>query len=88
MAFDLGVIVFHRTFALFKHLDIEKQDDAEKAKKGDLIHYYLKGPNNPQLYNDVQTVPLFEEVTGQDSNKKKEKAPTAKTFEVTGLLDW
>ena len=66
---------------------MRKQHDAEKAKKGDLIRYYLQGPNTPQLYNDVQTVVPFEEVTGQDSNKK-EKAPTAKTFNVTGLEDW
>ena len=66
-----------------------KQPDAEQAKKGDLIPYYLQGPNNPQLYNDVQTIPPFEEVTGQDDKKKKKKkAPTAKTFNVTGLEDW
>ena len=67
---------------------MKKQCDAEKAQKGDLIPYYLQGPNNPQLYNDVQTVQTFEEAIGQDARKKKEKAPTAKTFKVTGLLDW
>ncbi|KAM0795456.1 hypothetical protein BDR22DRAFT_796700, partial [Usnea florida] len=70
--YDVGAMRFpdiptmKQTFELFKHLGMEKQDDAEKAKKGDLIHYYLKGPNNPQLYNDVQTVPLFEEVTDEE----------------------
>ena len=68
---------------------MNKQHDAERAKKGDLIRYYLKGPNTPQLYNDVQTILPFGEVTGQDNNNnKKEKAPTAKTFNVTGLEDW
>ena len=66
---------------------MKKQCDAEKAQKGDLIRYYLQGPNNPQLFNDVQTVPPFEEAIGQEDKKKKEKAPTAKTFGVTGLLD-
>ena len=67
---------------------MRKQPDAEQAKKGDLIPYYLQGPNNPQLFNDVQTIVPFEKVTGQDDNKTKEKAPTAKTFGVTGLEDW
>ena len=67
---------------------MRKQPDAELAKKGNLTPYYLKGPNTPQLYNDVQTIVPFEGVTGQDNNKKKKKAPTAKTFNVTGLEDW
>lgn len=67
---------------------MEKQPDAEHAQKGDLIPYYLQGPNTPQLYNDVQVIPPFEEVTGQDDKKEKKKAPTAKTFKITGLLDW
>ena len=67
---------------------MRKQPDAEQARKGDLIPYYLKGPNNPQLYNDVQTIVPFKEVTGQDNNNKSEKGPTAKTFGVTGLEDW
>ena len=67
---------------------MRKQHDAERANKGDLIPYYLQGPNNPQLYNDVQTITPFDEVTCKDDKKKKKKAPTAKTFKVTGLEDW
>ena len=73
---------------MFKLLGMRKKHHAEQAEKGDLIRYYLQGPNNPQLFNDVQTIPPFEEVTGQDDKKKKQKAPTAKTFQVTGLEDW
>ena len=67
---------------------MRKQPDAEQAKKGDLIPYYLQGPNTPQLYNDVQKIVPSKKVTGQEDNNKKEKGPTAKTFGVTGLLDW
>ena len=62
------------TLALFKELGM-KEHQAKDAQPGDLIPYYLKGENCPQLYNDVQIVP-------------GSKGPTAKTFKVTGLLDW
>ena len=67
---------------------MEMQPDAEKAKKGNLIRYYLQGPNTPQLYNDVQIRLPSEEITAQDEQKEKKKGPTAKTFNVTGLEDW
>ena len=66
---------------------MRKQPDAEQAKKGDLIPYYMQGPNTPQLYNDVQTIVPFKEVIGQNNNESQ-KGPTARTFGVTGLLDW
>lgn len=76
-----------RTFKLFKKLGMEKQADAEKAKKGDLIRYYLTGVNTPLLYNDVQVVPPLEPITTQ-SGKKIEKGPRASTFNVTGIEEW
>ena len=79
--------VQHRTFDLFENLGMHQQPDAEKAKKGDLISYYLKEVNNPLLYNDVQVVPPFESIATKDG-KKGEKGPTASTFDVTGIEEW
>lgn len=76
-----------RTFDLFKQLGMNKQDDVEKAKKGDLIPYYLTGVNTPLLYNDVQVIPpLGERITKR--GQKIEKKPTASTFGVTGIEEW
>ena len=66
---------------------MEKQEDAEKAKKGNLIRYYLTGVNTPQLYNDVQVIPNSEPIITK-AGKKIEKGPTASTFNVTGIEEW
>lgn len=71
-------------------LGMEQQRDVEKAKKGNLIKYYLTGDktvNTPLLYNDVQvTLPLKPIVTS--AGKKIQKGPTASTFDVTGIEEW
>ncbi len=77
----------YRTFDLFEKLGMHEQLDAEKAKKGDLIRYYLKEANNPLLYNDVQVVPPFDPIDTKDGGESK-KGPTAITFEVTGIEEW
>ena len=66
---------------------MEKQCDAEKAKKGDLIRYYLKGENTPLLYNDVQVIPPLPAIQ-TETGKMIEKGPTASTFGVTGIEEW
>ena len=72
---------------MFKKLKMEKQPDVEKAKKGNLIPYYLTGINTPLLYNDVQVIPPLKPVTTQ-TGKTIDKGPTAKTFKVTGIEEW
>ena len=67
--------------------DTKKECGAEKAKKGDLIRYYLKGVNTPLLYNDVQVVPPLEPIITK-TEKKIEKGPRASTFRVTGIEEW
>ena len=79
--------VQYRTFDLFEKLGMREKPDAEKAKKGDLIRYYLTQVNNPFLYNDVQVVPPFEPTCTKDKKKIK-KGPTASTFKVTGIEEW
>ncbi|KAI9723444.1 MAG: hypothetical protein M1828_004174 [Chrysothrix sp. TS-e1954] len=81
--FDVGAMRFpeikimDRTFALFKELRM-KNVDPEKATpaKGDLIPYYLKGKNTPELYNDVQIV-----------RQESDKPATGKTFNITGVSE-
>ena len=80
-------LVQYRTFDLFEKLGMHEQPDAEKAKKGNLIRYYLTQVNNPLLYNDIQVVPPFEPIATKDGKKIK-KGPTASTFEITGIEDW
>ncbi len=78
---------YFRTFELFKKLGMEKQRDAEKAKKGNLIPYYLTGVNTPLLYNDIQVIPPLEAIITK-AGKKIEKGPRASTFGVTGVEEW
>ncbi|KAG8533189.1 uncharacterized protein KY384_001972 [Bacidia gigantensis] len=93
--YDVGAMRFPNiepmapTFALFDLLEM-KDSSSEEPKVGDLIPYYLTGPNNPQLYNDVRVVPKVDPLPKQGDPPKKEKndSPTAKSFKVTGLLDW
>ena len=66
---------------------MEKQGDAEKAKKGDLIPYCLKGTNTPLLYNDVQVIPPLPAIKTK-TGKMIKKGPTASTFGVTGIEEW
>ena len=66
---------------------MEKQCDAEKAKKGDLIRYYLTGVNTPLLYNDVQVIPPLPAIATK-TGKKMQKGPTASTFSVNGIEEW
>lgn len=68
-------------------MDKVKEVDVEKAKKGNLIRYYLTGPNNPLLYNDVQVIRPWSLATTQ-TGKTIEKGPTAHTFDVTGIEEW
>ena len=68
-----------------------KKHDAEGAKKGDLIPYYLNGPNTPLLYNDIQVIPPWKGPIINEAGKKPEKAPkgpTGSTFKITGLEEW
>ena len=81
------MLVYCRTFALFEELGMKKQPDAEQAKKGDLIRYYLTGVNTPLLYNDVQVIPPLQPKISE-TGKKIEKGPTASTFKVTGIEEW
>ena len=77
--------------------------DLASAKKGDLVPYYLSGPNNPQRYNDVGIIAPYDPPVSTDETKQDKcakcgkacqcsgnakKGPTAKDFAVTGLLDW
>ena len=79
------------------------KEDLASAKKGDLVPYYLSGPNNPQRYNDVNVIAPYDPPVSTDEAKQdkcskcgktcqcsasKSKGKTAKDFEVTGLLDW
>ena len=74
-----------------------KQTDIEKAKKGDLIRYWLNGNNTPLLYNDVQVIsnpkPIpngapSSEAVPDKAGKEVKTGPTAKTFNVTGIEEW
>ena len=51
----------------------------EPPKPGNLIPYYLDGPNTPLLYNDIQVVQK------KDQGGKKETI-SGKTFEI-GIQD-
>ena len=66
---------------------MKAQENAEEAKKGDLIRYHLKGDNTPLLYNDVQVVPPLEPITTK-AGTKIQKGPRATTFKVTGVEEW
>ena len=50
-----------------------KKNEGRDRERGDLIPYYLKGNNTPELYNDVQII------------RKDGDGPTGKTFGVTGV---
>ncbi|KAK4696357.1 hypothetical protein P7C71_g1551, partial [Lecanoromycetidae sp. Uapishka_2] len=82
---DIGVM--KQTFQLFDKLGMTKQCNAENAKKGDLIPYYLNGENTPLLYNDVQVITTLEPITIK-AGKKIKKGPSASTFDVTGIEEW
>ena len=95
-------MVIFRTFALFDQLKMEKKP-LKGAQKGDLVPYYMNGVNTPQRFNDVG-ITVGQPVHTQDTGPKEcskchqqcscpccpapDKGPTAKTFNVTGLLDW
>ena len=48
----------HRTFSLFKEVGMEKAPDRKVRPplKGELIPYFLDGPNTPALYNGIHKV--------------------------------
>ena len=48
--------------------------DGWNPKPGNLVPYYLTGPNNVEMYNDVQV-----------NVSKDQPKSTAKSFKVTGL---
>lgn len=52
----------------------EVAKDGWNPKPGNLVRYYLEGPNTVEMYNDVQV-----------HNLKDQPKPTAQSFKVTGL---
>lgn len=50
--------IMRETFALFKILGIEKNpnQDSNQQERGQLIPYYLKGPNTPSYYNGQRII--------------------------------
>lgn len=78
-----------RTFQLFKILDMgfvqepKSKEELEKydPKPGDLIQYYMRGVNQPVLFNGIQVIQK------ETSENKFEPSMSADTFKIPSIPD-